>query len=770
MALPTGLNLKLIAILLCVLLLHVAKVQAAESVPAIVEILVNGVNEGPHFIGMDGSNLLLEHGVVLAIGLEQLLNDGLNDESGLNLADHLDRLTFTVDEARGLLEIQVNPELLAGQTLNVAEARMLEGTVLSDPIAFFNFSVTTNESNRLTDIPLELGVNLKGWFFSSQQVIEQDGNWTRSRSQLIYDQEDKLQRWTIGDLQANAAGAGGASLAGISVESNFGMKPWFRTNPGLTMEGVLDTPSEVELFIDGVSVSREILPPGPLNLEHPGMSGQSDVVLVITDAFGEVQRIEQDFNVSDSLLTPGLHDYHWSFGVASNSTLEGIRYGGPLTLAGHSRYGWSQNLTLGVGANVNANSTNLAGLASLAFGGYSSAQFNLAHRQNEDQSGSRWSMDLSSRLGSLPFQAHISGQDEGYGGSTNSLFQTQQQAWRTSLSTSLELPFIGQVSPRFKHSKAQDGSVTDELSFAFSIALPFSIRLSTRVSLSQEDRGSIEHGVSLRARTSLSERMQASSSLTLDNGTPQFSLNLQYKLGDRSSLQLRSNKSEQATSLETSMRHSTRLGDVQARWSEQGENQQYSASWQGSVVATSGGLHLGAPIHDGVAVVSVEGISGARVHLDQQFIGQTNRNGQLVVPNLQAFNDNRLRVEVDELPMGYSIDRESQTVIPPYKGGGSVAFKVVKLQAVEGRLFYQKGEEIESAQYSSVEVYVDDDTTLKSVTGFGGMLYLEQLQPGNYKAKAYRKDNACLFQFTVPESEFPIVSVGDLTCDAMSQP
>ncbi|MFT7246566.1 MAG: outer membrane usher protein [Candidatus Azotimanducaceae bacterium] len=754
-------------LILVVSLLCASTVRAAEPVPAIVEIHVNGVDEGPHFISIDGSNLLLEHGVVLATGLEQLLSD----DSGINLADHLDQLEFTLDEARGLLEIKINPELLASQTLNVAAARTLEGTALADPIGFINFNLTTNQSSKLTDIPLELGINLNGWFFSSQQVVDQKGRWTRSRSQLIYDQADKLQRWTIGDFQANAAGAGGASLAGVNLASNFGMKPWLRTTPGLSMEGVLETTSEVELFIDGVSVSRQTLPPGPLNLEHPGMSGQSEVVLVITDAFGEVQRIEQDFNVSDSLLTPGLHDYEWGIGVPSNTTPEGINYSGPLTLAGHSRYGWSPNLTLGIAANINANSTNVAGSASLTLGAFSTAQLNLAYRKNEDRSGYRWSMDLSSRLGSFPMQVNVSGEEAGYGsGSTQSFFQSQSQAWRASLSTSLQLPWVGQISPRFKRSKAQDGSVLDELSFGWALALPLNIRLSTRASLKQEDRGPIEHRVSLRARTSLSERMQASSSLTLDNGAPQFSLNLQYKLGDRSSMQVRSNKSDQTTSLESSIRHNTKLGDVQARWREQGENQQYSASWQGSVVATSGGLHLGAPIHGGLAVVSVEGISGARVHLDRQFIGQTNRNGQLVVPNLRAFNDNLLRVEVDELPMGYSIDRASQTVVPPYKGGGSVAFKVVKLQAVEGRLFYKTDDEVESAQYSSVEVYVDDDTTLKSVTGFGGMLYLEQLQPGDYQARAYRKDKACDFEFTVPESEFPIVSVGDLTCEAASQP
>ncbi len=180
-----------------------------------------------------------------------------------------------------------------------------------------------------------------------------------------------------------------------------------------------------------------------------------------------------------------------------------------------------------------------------------------------------------------------------------------------------------------------------------------------------------------------------------------------------------------------------------------------------------GGVHLSQGVRDGVALVRVDGLGGAEVHLNQQYIGQTGRGGKLIVPNLNAWTDNALRVEVDELPMGYSLDVASKTVVPSFRGGGVVDFKVVKLRAVEGRLSYLLGAEQESGQYSSLEVYVDDETTLKTVTGFGGMFYIEDLQPGEYRVRAYKTSKDCIFTINVPESEFPIVSVGDVACEVL---
>ena len=49
------------------------------------------------------------------------------------------------------------------------------------------------------------------------------------------------------------------------------------------------------------------------------------------------------------------------------------------------------------------------------------------------------------------------------------------------------------------------------------------------------------------------------------------------------------------------------------------------------------------------------------------------------------------------------------------------------------------------------------------------MSYLEDLQPGHYPARAYRKQGECHFDLTVPVSEFPIVSVGDITCQVAAE-
>ena len=424
-------------------------------------------------------------------------------------------------------------------------------------------------------------------------------------------------------------------------------------------------------------------------------------------------------------------------------------------------------MTLGIGGETDGDNFNIGGAATLTFGQASDAHLNLARSRRDGTSGTRWSISVNSVLAGLPAQLYLVAQDETYG-SIRDPGARQQQSWRASFSTGFDLPLLGRVSPRFTRTNRYDDTRLDELSANWSFALPLGIRLGASASLRRENGESARPRYSLRTHRQLSRHLQLGASVVLDDDEPQFGLQFSYTFGNRGSVQFQGDRQGDSLSRQSTLRERTRFGDVQARWNATGQSEGYSVSWQGALVMADG-LHLGAPVNDGVAVVSVDGIRAARVLLDQQVVGRTNGAGKLVVPDLRSFNDNRLYVEVDELPMGYSIDRASQTVIPPFKGGGTVEFRVVRLQAVEGRLFYDTDGTVEPGQYSSLEILTGDEIVLKSVTGFGGMFYLEDLQPGHYRARAYRKQGECHFDLTVPVSEFPIVSVGDITCQVAAE-
>ena len=76
-------------------------------------------------------------------------------------------------------------------------------------------------------------------------------------------------------------------------------------------------------------------------------------------------------------------------------------------------------------------------------------------------------------------------------------------------------------------------------------------------------------------------------------------------------------------------------------------------------------------------------------------------------------------------------------------------FGVSRLQAFEGRLFFEAQGRRTPAEYAALEVDLPG-RTLESAVGKGGAFYLENLPPGTFLARLLTPDRECRFELTVP--------------------
>lgn len=208
----------------------------------------------------------------------------------------------------------------------------------------------------------------------------------RTSSRLVYDDQSRLMRWSLGDLREVGAGfQASPAVGGLSVSRLFTvLDPVRNVRATGAQTFSLLAPSIVETLVNGRSVERRTLQPGNYSLrDFPLAEGSNDVQVRIEDPAGGRRTI--DFNVysNRALLSPGATEFAAFAGVYSFPTARGIAYGDDWVTSGFVRRGVSEQFTLGGNAAADRRA-QLAGIDLLAGTGWGLVGINLAASHRRD--------------------------------------------------------------------------------------------------------------------------------------------------------------------------------------------------------------------------------------------------------------------------------------------------------------------------------------------------------------------------------------------------
>ncbi|MBI2833745.1 MAG: fimbrial biogenesis outer membrane usher protein, partial [Acidobacteria bacterium] len=157
------------------------------------------------------------------------------------------------------------------------------------------------------------------------------------------------------------------------------------------------------------------------------------------------------------------------------------------------------------------------------------------------------------------------------------------------------------------------------------------------------------------------------------------------------------------------------------------------------------------------------GVPRVRAYASNHEIGQTNRRGELLVPNLLSYYGNRLAIDQNDIPFNYSIARLAETVATPYRGGAVVTFPVSRVQTLTGNVLVTTTRGSRVPAYGQF-VLTRSSRTFESPVGSQGEFYFENLQPGRYEGRVEYTGGACHLVVEIPASEHPMIDVGILHC------
>src|SRR5262249_12364641 len=181
------------------------------------------------------------------------------------------------------------------------------------------------------------------------------------------------------------------------------------------------------------------------------------------------------------------------------------------------------------------------------------------------------------------------------------------------------------------------------------------------------------------------------------------------------------------------------------------------------VLSERGALNAGRAGEETFALVRAPGLPGVRVYSENNLIGRTDGNGDVLVPNLLPYYGNRLRIDDRDVPLNYEVQDTEKTIAPPFRGGAFVPFAVRQIRTVVGsiRVHDSKSEIVPAFGQLTI---IGTGTRYESPLGRDGEFYFENLPSGTYDATVEYREGACRFRMQVPAGSDTVVKLGRLPC------
>lgn len=587
-------------------------------------------------------------------------------------------------------------------------------------------------------------------YYSTGQSPISDVSVLRYDSAFTYVDPSTFMTYRVGDtVNGGLAWTQPVRMGGFQVQRNFTARPDIVTQALPSFSGSAAAPSTVDVFVNGVRTYSQQVAAGPFQLSNVPSFGGGEARVVVRDASGKEIETKTPFYSAPTLLKPGLYEAsaeggfaRYNYGIASND------YGTDPLGSVSLRTGITDWLTGEVHAEgglglVNAGAGAVVNVANRAV--VSAAVSGSVQGGN---TGLQLYGSIDTQIGPVGIHAQTSRAIGHY--SDLALAATRLRP--TTASEEARLAALGNAG----FVDYLPVSSRDQVTLRFPIAFDHSTVSATWV------RSEIENQITSQiVSLSYARPFIAKSSLFAtafanvgDMNTLGFYVGVSVPLGEASvSTSVNSQAGGMTASVDVAKSLSTEPGSwgYRVRDSEgylatrsgmvsyRGEKAKFEGSVQqdgtsvretaevsGSIVAMKGGVYMANRIEDAFAVVNA-GAPGVRVLVENRFAGESDSDGMLLVPNLRSNQKNNLAIDPTNLSVSAEVDTPNQQVVPAYKSGVSVDFKV-RREGSSAIVILKKpnGSYIDAGSNGQLEG--GGETFL---VGFDGRAFVKSLQPQN---------------------------------------
>lgn len=671
-------------------------------------------------------------------------------------------LTHQVDERTQVLLVQARPEAFLSTRINARDTHYAPPDPPSGG-AFLNYDLQyqIQEGEHRLDSLFEVGLfNDLGFGTSTflDHRLQEHSRLLRLETAWTYDQPLSLHSLRLGD-SISRPGAWGRAVryAGVQWGTDFTIRPDYIPFPMPTLAGEADLPSTLDLYVDNALRLSGEVSPGPFTItDVPVVTGQGEVRLVVRDLLGREQVITQPYYASSDLLRSGLQDYTYEAGLLRRKfAVESGDYGS-FFAAGTYRAGLTDSLTGELRAEWMASQQTAGGGLTLHWPAVGIVDLAAAVSHGPDGGGGLFSIGLERQGRPFSFSLRSQVASDGFiqiGGSQSYRPPRQLTLARANLATGAG----GSTFVSYVHQAGPTQPDLDLVSVGYSVNLFGSYFLSLFAVRALDDEPVDSFGLNITH--ALGPRTTASASWTRQDeaSTPSFQLQQSLPQGSGYGYRLASTGGTYERQDATLLMQND-IGSYSIEASRVGDMSGQRVSASGGVALLGGSTHLSRRLDDSFAVVKVGGYPNVPVFADNHVVAQTDASGSALVPALRAYEENRISIRQDALPLDAQMDRMSLSVTPRRRSGSLVEFPVHTVHGALLRIVLDDGSPLPAGAVVRIEGGEEAFPVARR-----GEAYVTGL--GRYnELQASWKGRQCSLQVTLPPDAGPLPVLGPLVC------
>lgn len=681
-------------------------------------------------------------------------------------------LTYRLDARRQRLEITAPASAFALSKLGSPTSRSPPPD-RSPPGVYVTYALSSTFDSK--GLP-SYGGALDAVAFAAPGVLTSDGvvsgrggsvRYVRTDSYFEKDLPGPLESLVVGDaITASGAWSEPARFAGVRFARDFAIDPAYITFPTPEISGSAALPSTADLLINGIRRGGGLnVDPGPFAIRNlPVVTGAGEINLVVRDPAGVATVITQSYYAAPNLLRPGLSDFSLEAGALRRRyAVSGYDYADGFA-AGAYRLGLSDEATLGGRVEAEARRQAAGADVTLLISRLGVLEVDAAYAAQgaggdvPAGSGARWGVSFTrtSLHGQVSFGwDHY---DEGFrrfGVSAESLAPHD----RVHVGASYPVAEGVSVGATYLDQSDWTASRTRLAGVNASARLPAGLQLRAYGTFGLSSGSGTSFGLALthafgtRGSASLSagggQGSGGSETLSVSDSPP-----IGPGMGWRAEL-VDGRQREATAGVTENLPDAQVLADVDVRPTDSAARLSLNGSfgWIDGLVFASRRIDGGA-----FAVVQTGDLAGVRVYRANQYEATTDAHGRALIADLLPYQDNRITIDADALPMDVEIDTAEAHGRPAARSGVFVSVPVRRSRNALVVLVLETGGHPPAG--STAEV---DGSGRGFTVANGGEVYLEGLAPRN-SVRVSWADGACRLDLDVPDALGPEPRIGPLVC------
>ncbi len=731
---------------------------SAERRTVILRVAINELAAGDHIVYLeDDGDVLVPVEALRGIGVRV---HGRTEQVDGALCVALRSMTkdYVLDEDQMTIAITARPSDLPATRIDLARGAPPDLQVRDATSAYLNYGVQA-VGTALTAFTEAGARHGRGLLYSSV-TLTPDHRVVRGLSNLTIDHREQLQTFVIGDQVVDGGPlGGGAVVGGLHLIRSFELDPYLVTSPAIDLSGSVLAPATAEIYVNGVLVRREQLPPGRYTVANlPATTGAGDARVVIRDVLGRRQEVSTGFYVAGNLLRPGLSDYHVTAGsVRGAMGMESFGYGAVAAVARYRR-GVTSRITVGARADA---AIEHGGAGASMTAGLPVGQLDVAAGVSADRGalGAAGSLGWSylARRGALALSGRLV--SDGYA-TVDVDRDADRVVAEARAHASLSLARRVTAGARFSSVAFRDVGWSRRYSLHASASPARGATLSVSVERSDEEHGT-QYSAFASLSVGLSSRTRASLSHHHRGGGDTSQVALSRSLGGETGLGYRASAEVGARdAVAASVQAQSSTGRYELGYTYRGtDHGTLEASVAGGLAVIGGRVFASRPIDNSFALVRVPGNAGVETSIENHPVGRTDRHGDLFIPRLLPHYGNNISIDPGDLPFDRLLPVTRQTIAPPVGGGVVIVFAAPALHVVRGTLIIEEGASTRPPAYG--ELTVGGSTSPINATG---NFELAGLQGGRHAAVVEWDGKRCAFDLFVPTRAAMIIELGTLVC------